>query len=358
MKSFIFISLLFAGLLAHTQECAIGLAGNQNEILYSRGKVDSILHLAQYEAIFFGEGHTLYFEPEFKYHFIKHLHEVYGIKDVFMEMGYAAAWFFNQYLRTGDSSILKDNHLIFLWGQYSYFWNRLYLYNTSVPDSMKISIHGIDFERREIFSMLDKAKDSAVPIPVYLQTIFDEVHQLSTTNEKIFWDDSGFEKKLKQIKMVFAGYENDFKKLYKHNYAAVYQALTNKVPATSRVEPRNKVWLENIKQAIIGNDIKKLVGFFGSAHMRSGNRTSLPAALQHSDFFKGDILNISSVYKHFISSGGAEDIIESGSNEKELLDKFYDSRCRAVIVPSKLVPGNSFKKQSDFILFAKDIMNR
>lgn len=325
--------------------------------MYNQKVIEDIIEPSKYDAFFLGESHTIDFEPEFKYNFIKHLNSKYAVRDVFMEIGYSAAYFFNQYLQTGDTSILKENRLPYLWGHYKSFWRNLYEYNNSLPDSLKLIIHGIDFERIEIFKLLEKTKQKNSIIPDYLQQTFSDIQKLNKNNE-LFLNDKEFKKQLSKLKLTFLQYENDFKILYKDNFNVVHNALGNETPRTIKVNPRNKFWLGNIKDIIVQQKIKKFIGFFGGAHTRYNNTSSLTVALKSCDFFKGEILNIATVYNHFISTGGPNQIIEYGYKEKELFEKYYDIKCRAVIVKSSNIPKTTFKTESDFVIFAREIIDR
>ena len=358
MKRQIFILLFYYSSTVFGQSnCAVGFVENSNQILYNQKVIEDIIEPSKYDAFFLGESHTIDFEPEFKYNFIKHLNSKYAVRDIFMEIGYSAAFFFNQYLQTGDTSILKENRLPYLWGHYKSFWRNLYEYNNSLPDSLKLIIHGIDFERNEIFKLLEKAKQKNSIIPDYLQQTFIDIQKLSE-NKELFFTDKEFIKQLSKLKLTFLKYEDDFKILYKDNFNVVYAAMTNKVPTVPAVNPRNKVWFENIKQIIVQNNIKKFIGFFGKAHTRYNNPTSLTVALNNCDFLKGKILNIATIYSHFISTGGANRIVEYDPKEKEVFDKFYDKTCRAVFVKSSNIPKTTFKTESDFVIFAKEIIDR
>jgi hypothetical protein len=358
LKPLILILTIFnySAILGQTK-CAIGFVQNSNEIVYDEEQIDNTLGLSNYSAFFLGESHTIDFEPEFKYNFIKHLNSKYGVRDIFMEIGYSAAYFFNQFLLRGDTQILKENRSLYLWGQYKVFWQKLYTYNNSLPDSLKLTIHGIDFERNEIFSLLEKAKYSDSLIPIHLQKTFLDIRSLSTKKE-LFFTDKEFKNELTKLRSTFLKHENDLRVIYKDKFDVVFNAITNQVPVVVSVNPRNKVWFENLKKIIVQNNIKKFVGFFGSAHTRYNNATSLTVALKDSDFFKGQILNIATIYSHFISTGGPNQIIEYGFKEKEVFETFYNKACRASIVKSSDVPKTTFKTESDFILFAKEIVDR
>lgn len=351
------ILLFYSSVLLGQRNCAIDFIPGSNKIIYNENEVEQIMEPSKYNAFFLGESHTIDFEPEFKYNFIKHLNSKYGIRDVFMEIGNSAAYFYNQFLQTGDTTILKENYLPYLWGHYKGFWQNLYDYNKLLPDSLKLSIHGIDFERKEIFKLLEKAKQKNSLIPAHLQQTFLDIQNLNANNN-LFFGDKKFQMELSKLKSTFLKYQDDFKILYKENFNVVYSAITNKTPLTSTVNPRNKIWFENIKQIINENNIKKFIGFFGVAHTRYNNKTSLTVVLSNCNFFKGNILNISTIYNHFITTGGANQIVEYGYEEKEVFDKFYDKKCRATIVKSSDIPKTTFKTESDYVIFAREIIDK
>ena len=358
LKRLIFLyAFFYSSVIFGQTNCAAEFIQNSNKILYNQNEIEKTLEPSKYDAFFLGESHTIDFEPEFKYNFIKHLNSKYAVRDVFMEIGYSAAYFFNQFLQTGDTAILKENRLPYLWGHYKSFWRDLYEYNNTLPDSLKLIIHGIDFERNEIFKLLEKAKQKNTTIPDYLEQTFFDIQNLSLRKD-LFFRDKEFKKELSKLKLTFLKYEDDFKILYKDNFNVVHSAMTNKVPTVSSVNPRNKIWFKNIKQIIVKNNIKKFIGFFGVAHTRYNNSTSLTVALNNCDFFKGQILNIATIYNHFISTGGANQIIEYGYQEKEVFEKLYDKSCRAVIFKSSTIPKTTFKTESDFVIFAKEIIDR
>jgi hypothetical protein len=357
MKRFYFLLAFFYSCSALGQDnCPIDFIPYSNKILYNQKVIEEIIEPSKYSAFFFGESHTINFEPEFKFNFIKHLNSKYAVKDIFMEIGFSAAYFFNRYLRSGDTTELKNNYLPYLWGHYKDFWHDLYDYNKLLPDSLKLVIHGIDFERKEIFKLLEKAIQKNKRVPSHLEPTFSEIHMLST-NKELFWRDKEFRNALSMLKSKFQKYEIDFKILYGDDFNVVYNALTNKVPPVSTVNPRNKVWIENVKQIIISNNIKKFIGFFGGAHTRYNNSTSLTVSLKKCDYFKGNILNIATIYNNFISIGGANQIFDYGYNEKDVFDKFYNKNCRAVIIKSSHIPRTTFKTESDFVLFAREIID-
>ena len=354
-RLYLFISFLYSTSLFGQTNCALGIIPNSNEISYNQNEIDTTLQLSKYDAYFLGESHTVDFEPEFKFHFIKHLNSKYGVKDIFMEIGYSAAYFFNQYLQTGDTNILQTNRLPYLWGKYKIFWKNLRIYNSTLQDSLKVVIHGIDFERIEIFKLLEKARDTSIKISDNLRQTF-EIINTKSSNSNLFYGDKEFSKTLSSLKEIFSKNTDEFKLLFKNNFNIVKSSLNNISNANSSFSERNENWLINLRQIIIDSKISKFIGFFGAAHTRYNNKASLTVAIKNSNFFKGKILNIATVYSHY--SQGGNQIIEYGHNEVETFETYYNKNCRAVIVKSSEVPKLNFKTESDFIIFAKEIIDR
>ncbi|MBK6381329.1 MAG: hypothetical protein IPF72_17305 [Chitinophagaceae bacterium] len=358
-RLFFLLTFLYSFKALGQDNCPIDFIPKSNKILYNQKVIEEIIEPSNYSAFFLGESHTINFEPEFKFNFIKHLNSKYGVKDVFLEIGFSAAYFFNKYLLSGDTTIFINNSLPYLWGHYKDFWNDLYNYNKLLPDSVKIVIYGLDFERKEIFKLFEKAIQPNVAIPIHLQKTFEDIQTLNR-NRNLFFGDTEFKKRYQKLSSTFQTYQNDFKTLYGDNYKIIYNAITNKASPNLSLNQRNKIWLENIKQIITEKSITKFIGFFGLAHTRYNNSTSLTVALKQCDFFNGEILNISTIYKDFISTDNPNpnEVVEYGYKEKSVFDKFYNKNCRAVIIKSSNVPKTSFKTESDFVIFAKEVSDK
>ena len=79
---FLFFSSIFISDSFGQTTCAIGFIPNSNQISYNQQYIDSTLEAFKYNAFFLGEDHTIDFEPEFKFNFIKHLYSLYGVRNV------------------------------------------------------------------------------------------------------------------------------------------------------------------------------------------------------------------------------------------------------------------------------------
>ncbi|MCK9481359.1 MAG: hypothetical protein M0R38_06325 [Bacteroidia bacterium] len=78
--------------------------------------------------------------------FTKYLNKHFGVNHLILELGYTWGTILNTYVQTGDTAIfdvIKKSSYI---AHYDYF-NQLYFYNKTLPDSQKIIITGIDVTR-------------------------------------------------------------------------------------------------------------------------------------------------------------------------------------------------------------------
>ena len=340
-------------------DCLIGNLPNSNKISYDETQIEKILSPGSYKAIFYGECHTRDFEPEFKFHFIKHLNSRFGIRHIFMEIGYSAAYFYNAYLETGDTSILTGYKLPYSQNNYRDFWYRLYRLNKTLPDSSKLIIHGVDFERTEILKLLEKLKKKDAIIPAHLQETFAAINRLNK-DSSLFTFDKNFEPELGRIRRSLLSDKNALKTIYETDLEIVLTVLNNNTPLTSRVISRNKAWEKHINNAISKEGIDRFVGFFGKSHVSYDQYSSPAVTVQQNPLFKNHVLNITSMYHHFISAGYMGDTPKifdyAYDDEKNIYEKYVNRNCRATIISTAGITENKLYKKADFLLLAKDIV--
>jgi hypothetical protein len=350
--------LLFSQLTQGQNNCAIGYIEGSNKIQYNEAEVEKLIDFSKYNAIFYGEGHVRDFEPEFKLHFIQHLHKRFKIKDVFVEIGQTAAYYFNQYLKTGDTSILLNHKMPYNIKSYRPFWYGLHVYNKNLPEASKIKIHGVDFERTEVLKLLAELKMKEVAIPEHLKPLFDNINLLNS-DSSLFAFSKQFKNALDNVKSAFVAHENNFKLLYGDNFNTITAALKNNTPTTTRLNPRNKAWNLTMANAITTNKIEKFVAFFGGAHTRYGNSSSPSVEIKNLTAFNPSVLNIVSVYHNYFSygyMGDAPKIFDYEHGKKDMYEQYADKNCRATFVAADKINNSDLKEKADYVLFAKDIV--
>lgn len=340
------ICLLLSGNFSAQAQCAASYVGTSNRIVYNTSLMDSLMTPQHYKAIFYGETHNVHFEPEWKLHLIKHLHAGYGIRDVFMEVGIAAAYLFNQYLITGDTTLIHG--LVYTDHHYQDFWQGLHAYNQALPEAQRLVIHGVDFERTEVLRVLAVT----TPIPAGLQEVFKRMaasHALSAFDPK-------FEELLCFIQSEFRAKDKEVKELYGERYPLVSRIVRNDCPITQRAIPRNKVMYRHLAEALRDSSIKAFVGFFGQAHTTYNTPSSLPNSLKKEGSFAGKVFSFMSVYKDAYSPKGI--IPYTGMFRAEILanlyNKYMDTACRATVIPAQQVSNRKLSSSADLIVFAKD----
>lgn len=346
-----FINLIICLLLSGSvfAQCAASYIGTSNRMVYNESVMDSLISPQHYKAIFYGETHNVHFEPEWKLHLIKHLHARHGIKHVFMEVGIAAAYLFNQYLNTGDTTLIHG--LVYTDHHYKDFWKDLHAYNITIPADKRLVIHGVDFERTEVLKVLAVT----TPVPASLQDVFNRMAAAHTLNAF----DPEFEQLLCLIQSEFSAKENEVKQLYGERYPLVSRIIRNDCPITQRAIPRNKVMYRHLTEALKDSSIHTFVGFFGQAHTTYNTPSSLPNSLKKESDYKGKVFTFMSVYKDAYSPGGV--IPYTGLFRTEVLETLYNKymnpACRATVIPARQIANRKLRKSADLILFAKDYLN-
>lgn len=342
MKSCIalLMNLLLSGSLF--AQCAGSYVSQSNKLTYNEALMDSLMTPQTHQAIFYGETHNFHFEPEWKFHLIKHLQARYGIKDVFMEVGISAAYLFNQYLNTGDTSLIQG--LVYTDHYYKDFWQNLYAWNCTVPENKRLVIHGVDFERTEVLKVLAVS----TPVPASLQEVFKRMAEADSIDAFA----PEFEQLLCFIQSAFSANKDAVKELYGNKYPMVSRIIRNDCPITQRAIPRNKVMYRHLIEALKDSSIQRFVGFFGQAHTTYDMFSSLPNSLKKERAFRGRVLTFNAVYNDECTAS------YSGSYRAEVLEVLYNRymnhSCRVTVIPAQQIANRRLRKSADLILFAKD----
>jgi hypothetical protein len=321
-------------------------------------ELNKYLHLDKYKIILFGEQHNGSFDPEIKYHLITDLNRRTGNRHVFMEVGVANAWHYNRYLETGDMADLytdpaKSGHT-----PYALFWQRLYAYNRSLPEKQKIVIHGVDFERTDVFATLKQLVPVAKPVPASLRPVMDTITtHLSDpplamwrmiNNKFVLYDNSGFVKTLRYIQTQLLAHAEDAESYFGANYPVVRDIASNTAPVEVAPKRRNKAMFAAMQRIVEDQKIDRFIGFFGffgNQHTTYEVASSLAnAAKQLKGVGAGDILNIAEFAYNLKSTDTAFRV--KRFHETVALNK----GCKATVIPAGAVPG--YKRNADFVVIA------
>lgn len=327
---------------------------------YPAAQLDSFLQLSRYKVLIFGECHTVFFEPGFKYRLIRQRSDSYGIHDVFMEIGHSAAYLFNRYLQTGDTTLLRQPALVYTWptGNYRLFWDSLRVYNNSLPDAQKIVIHGVDFERAEAFKVLLLLRPEGKPVPASLQEGFRLLAQYAATAPDNPFDKE-FLRQLEEIKNIFGKQEAALRDYYAAHYETAAAILHNNAPHTTRVPQRNQFMIEAMKQIITDQHISSFTGFFGNAHTNYQTGASLVNRLNKIEALKGSVLSLNAVYFNTYSVQQKQHLDYIGMIKKTsstlLYDHYLGKDKRAVMLRSSDITDDKFLHHAaDYALLVND----
>lgn len=356
MRIYILALLLITSNIADAQSLCLG-KGEDHGIDYKAEEVNKYMNLQQYRAIFFGEQHNGSFDPEIKYHLITGLNKHYGTRHFFMEIGRSCAWRFNKYLQTGDGAYINNPALVYRSKGYGAFWKRLYEYNSTLPADKKLVIHGIDFERSEVFETLMMLAPENEPVPASIQTVMDTIkaHVADkpmcmyniVDGKMIEYDNTGFIATLDYVRDVLWNERSEVKKYYGANYKTVREIITNNAIPVTKAKPRDKTMHEAIKDAVEGKEIDRFVVFAGKEHTVYTSSSALPNMARG---IKGmnskDILNITEIVYNVRTND--EKAVHHISVPATITTMNAD--CKATILPGHAVPG--YKNKADFVIIA------
>ena len=263
-KKLLILTLVLYSLQAYAQEKGC-FKETGNGILDLTTDID----FSTYNIFFLGEFHGVYGVPEIKLSLIKYLNTNYGIRDVFIEAGLGAAWLYNQYLATGDTSLMYNPSI--LYGDKvpnKVMWQNLYEYNKTLKD--KIKIHGMDFERIEFLKVLKmlKPKDRKPPTEIDSIIAFMDTVNIGTKpqlhSEEFKWQNGIYE----LLRTAFSVHETEFKKYYGSNFNTIKSILTNK-DTYNNFAIRDKTMFENVTEQTKEEGITKYIIFSGLNHGNS-----------------------------------------------------------------------------------------
>jgi len=348
------ILLTSSAIFAQAHLC-ISNGQTANSIDFKPEQVDSYLHLDRYKVVLFGERHNGSFDPEIEYHLLANLNKRYGIRHVFKEIGVAAAWHFNQYLLSGDTSYLYSTPLPCTYGQWPVFWTRLYNYNSGLPDHLKFIIHGVDFERTEVFKTIIQLSPEGRSVPASLHAVMDTIAAHVADKPLGFFvftggrmtatiDNSPFTKTLRYIQAQLAVHPHDAETYFGANYPVIKDIIANTSRVTVKPKPRNKTMFRAIRRAVRDHQIQKFAGIFGGQHTTYTVRSSISnAAVRLPGIRKTDILNIEEVLYNLEHGGGTS--VKAHDQIKSL-----NTGCKASIWPADAVPG--YRKRADYVIIA------
>lgn len=332
--------------------CLAGKPGS-NDFAFPQEAVGKLMQGRETHSFFYGETHTRYFEPQFKMHLVRFLHAQYGIRDVFMEMGYGPAVVFNRYLETGDTSLIRIR-VLYTSPHYMAFWQQLYAYNRQLPPDKRIRIHGIDFEATTAFfhALVLLLPDTA-QVPASLAATF---RQIRTYADSPLISAEAFAARTEALKSVFRKHEAELSKLYGDRYGTVRKILDNNIRMND--PERDKKMHRHLMTELKEQGIARFAGFFGGDHVNYAYKSSLVGRMAREAAYKGKISTIRAICFDAFDNWSKQTMKCVGVyDEKEgdvLYRRYRESGCRALLAPAAGLHDDILKQSADFYVLAKD----
>lgn len=323
---------------------------------------------SRYNVFFVGEFHGIYSTSEIKLALIKYVNTHCGVSDVFMEIGFSAAWLYNRYLQTGDTTLFTDPVLTYAQKRVNRdFWKQLYEYNKTAGN--KLTIRGMDFERKDFVKVLkmlmpkDKERpkeiaatlrylDTATHVVVNLPTFIDSVtkRRLQNDSQVTAYD---------VIRKDVMNNRDAYERYYGANFKVVEDIMLNKDTYNSQ---RNKTMYDNVMKQIHRDHIKKFIVCSGLMHgnMAHAGWRSLCYRLAR----KEKLVNISMTCRNCYDSQsqtklpafyrGPITYERDTTLMSNIYQQFFNPACKYTLIPSGVVNDKRAEKFSDYLILIKD----
>jgi hypothetical protein len=351
-RLFLTLALLTCLFLCHAQEKGCF------KLINAELELDSTTNLGNNKAFVVGEFHGIYGTSEVKLALIKHVNRRYGVTDVFMEIGYSAAWLYNRYLATGDTSLFCAPLLVYAGKQPNRdFWRQLYVWNKALEH--KITIHGIDFERMEFVKALKLLHPMAKLTP---REIAATIQYLDTLNIAGVNNDS-LVRIYECIKQDIDTNRTFYTRYFGANIKTVDQIMFNENTMGKYAE-RNTTMYRNLLKQTQSSGIKKFIAFVGMNHADKADETSFCSLVAKSDSFKGTVTNIAMVCKNCFDLQLTPDKQTTWrapyTYEKDSLPlndiylKHYGRTCKYMLIPTEPLKDDKVKKFSQYLVLMKN----
>ena len=318
---------------------------------------------AQRDLFFIGEFHGVHDVPAIRLALIKYLNQHEGITDVFMEMGYSAAFLYNSFLETGDTAFIT--HPLLVCGAKAPdrdFWMGLYDYNQTL--SRHIVIHAMDFERIDFIRVLKLLSPTDAQRPAAIAATLNYIDTLSL--HAIGSLKTGLQKRQDSIyEAIRADYEHhtsDYAAWFGDNYPIVKKMLSN--PSRfSHFSQRNNTMYRNVMEQVQDEHIAKCIVVSGMAHANKEHTGSLYSLLAASPEFTGKTTGTTMLCKNCYDWQEPEKGFafkapytynKDTSFVSKLLDKYSSPDCKFPMIPARQVNDQRVRNYSDYIILLKN----
>ena len=347
--------LTFFAAIGYAQETGCFKLGPDDEVA-----LETYHALDKYDAFFVGEFHGIQATPEIKLALIKYANQHNGVTDVFMEIGLSAAFLFNAYLESGDTTLITDPPLPTIYRNHGVnFWKQLYTYNKTLEH--KLIIRGMDFERAEFLKVLKMLMPMGKEKPSEISGVLSYIDTVNLN--RISNSDDIQDSLYTVIRNDMKQHNSTYEQYYGDKFKTVASIMYN-VNSFNKFNSRNKTMYRNMEQQIEDDGIKKLITFNGAAHAWK-DKGCLCGDLLRGAAFKNKLVDITFVCKNcydyngsFSHPGGRIWELEQSFNKvKEMdteYDKYFNNGCRYTLMPASLSDKKNVRINTDYIILIKD----
>lgn len=244
-----------------------------------------------------GEKHQVSNNENLYIDLIEHLEKNNKLKYIILEHSYAGAYIYNQFLETGDTSLICSDFYFNSHSEYRQFWKKLYECNTKLKQ--KIYVVGLDYDKSYPFvKTLNLIIGNLAKPDKELLRIFEKTDQFLNNLKNPEYPDYPL---YLIINSAFNQYFNNkpeayLRKSFGKYYGDVSLIYLNQHD-TDRNSKTNQKWFENLHRIIIEKQLDigeySFLGLFGSAHI-AANKKSFANICYYNDksVFKDDVSTI------------------------------------------------------------------
>jgi hypothetical protein len=324
------------------------------------------IDFGKYNAFFLGEFHGVYGAPEVKLALIIHLNKVYGVTDVFMEIGRSAAYLYNAYLATGDSSFLEDPTLIyFMKKPFRDFWKNLYHYNKTLE--RKIVIRGVDFERPEFLKVLRMMMPPSKERPAEIADVLQYIDTVNIPEIARLQGEQTYDQYriYERVRNSMIGHREIVAQYFGSNFKTVEQVIFNG-NTYAGYNKRDSTMYDNIVRAVEQLKIKKWLTINGLNHSDklAATKRSLAWRLAHDARFANSFVDIAMLCKNCYDAQlrgkpaapfkGPPSYGRDPALMGRIFGKFFDNKCAYTLLPASATGEDRVKSSYDYIILMKD----
>lgn len=329
------------------------ISGSGRKLSWAGGP-DSLLHLAANKGFFLGETHTWETEPIVKLELIRHLHQAYGVRHIFMEIGQSYAWLMNRYLQTADSTLI--NALYYWPRNYRRFWAELYAYNLELAPERKLIIHGLDFERKDAFRTLLLLRPAGKSPSPDLVAFFSRL-EAAATDTGIADFTPGFTLAFRSVRDEFRRLRQELAGFYGENFSIAAGIMENDNQQMGW-RTRNRRMGAGMRRIIEAEGIDRFAGFFGGTHLNYDQHSSMVRQIDATPAFKNKTVYIASLYRfpeRLRRGSGGEFLGLAGNRDNDgLFKQLLPQGCSAALVSSSASGEQNIGKRCDWILMVTE----